>query len=401
MIDFSLSPEDIKAIENAHKDAVENIRPISRYYDEHEHEDPAELNKRRWERRFRGGGAMPGPGLAGPVGLLVSEEGSWGDVGLGMCSPGSGLGGAAIMASGTPEQIKKFLKIYEDGPPRWGAMAMTEPGAGSDTSAISTTAKRDGDYWVLNGEKIFVTNGKRAIESEGLIVVWATVDKSAGRAGMKAFVVDACNSGVKLTKVEDKMGLHASDTCAIILEDCRIPYENILGSPEVRQTDSKDAAGFRRAMATFDSSRPGVAMQAVGIARASLDLLKEVLEKEGVKIRYGLPRNKLTSLERDVMEMESNIKAARMLALRAAWLASQKQSNNMEASMCKAKEGKVVTWVTQKCVEIMGPLGYSRNMMLEKWMRDGKINDIFEGTGQINTLIVARRLLGFSSKQLK
>jgi len=401
MIDFSLSPEDIKAIENAHKDAVENIRPISRYYDEHEHEDPAELNKRRWERRFRGGGAMPGPGLAGPVGLLVSEEGSWGDVGLGMCSPGSGLGGAAIMASGTPEQIKKFLKIYEDGPPRWGAMAMTEPGAGSDTSAISTTAKRDGDFWILNGEKIFVTNGKRAIDSDGLIVVWATVDKSAGRAGMKAFVVDARNPGVKLTKIEDKMGLHASDTCAIILEDCRIPYENILGSPEVRQTDSKDAAGFRRAMATFDSSRPGVAMQAVGIARASLDLLMEVLEKEGIKIRYGLPRNKLTSLERDVMEMESNIKAARMLALRAAWLAGQKQSNNMEASMCKAKAGKVVTWVTQKAVEIMGPLGYSRNMMLEKWMRDGKINDIFEGTGQINTLIVARRLLGFSSKQLK
>jgi len=142
-------------------------------------------------------------------------------------------------------------------------------------------------------------------------------------------------------------------------------------------------------------------MQAVGIARASLDLLMEVLEKEGIKIRYGLPRNKLTSLERDVMEMESNIKAARMLALRAAWLAGQKQSNNMEASMCKAKAGKVVTWVTQKAVEIMGPLGYSRNMMLEKWMRDGKINDIFEGTGQINTLIVARRLLGFSSKQLK
>jgi acyl-CoA dehydrogenase len=305
------------------------------------------------------------------------------------------------MASGTPEQIKKFLKIYEDGPPRWGAMAMTEPGAGSDTSAISTTATRDGDFWVLNGEKIFVTNGKRAMESGGLIVVWATVDKSAGRAGMKPFVVEAGTPGMRLEKVENKMGLHASDTCTIVFEDCRIPYENLLGSPEVRQMDAKDAAGFRRAMATFDSSRPGVAMQAVGIARASLDLLKEYLDKEGIKIRYGCPRNMLTSLERDVMEMEVNIKAARMLALRAAWLASQKQPNNMEASMCKAKAGKVVTWVTQKCVEIMGPLGYSRKIMLEKWMRDGKINDIFEGTGQINTLIVARRLLGFSSKQLK
>ena len=406
MIDFSLSPEEIKAIEAAHKEALEHIRPISQYYDEHEHEDPVELHKWRWGRRNRAGGGMPGggmpgPGMAGPASLLVSEEGSWGDVGLGMCSPGAGLGGAALMSSGTPEQIKKFMKIYESETPVWGAMAMTEPGAGSDTSAIATTATRDGDFWVLNGEKIFVTSGKRTMESGGIIVVWATVDKSAGRAGMKSFVVEAGTPGMRLEKVEDKMGLHASDTCTVVFEDCRIPYENILGSPEVRQTDSKDSAGFRRAMATFDSSRPGVAMQAVGIARASLDLLMEVLEKEGIKIRYGLPRNKLTSLERDVMEMESSIKAARMLALRAVWLAGQKQSNNMEASMCKAKAGKVVTWVTQKAVEIMGPLGYSRKIMLEKWMRDGKINDIFEGTGQINTLIVARRLLGFSSKQLK
>ncbi len=399
MIDFSLTEADIAAINSAHKEAVERIRPISQYYDEHEHEDPVELNKWRWERRKAAGSTVMG--LAGPVGLLVSEEGSWGDVGLGMCSPGSGLGGAAIMASGTPEQIKHFLKRYEDGPPRWGAMAMTEPGAGSDTSAISTTAVRDGDHWVLNGEKIFVTNGKRAMESGGLIVVWATVDKSAGRAGMKPFVVEAGTPGMKLEKVENKMGLHASDTCTIVFEDCRISKENILGSAEVQKIDAASSAGFRRAMATFDSSRPGVAMQAVGIARASLDFLKEVLEKEGIKIRYGTPRNKLTSLERDVMEMEAGIKAARMLALRAAWLASQKQPNNMEASMCKAKAGRVVTYVTQKCVEIMGPLGYSRKNMLEKWMRDGKINDIFEGTGQINTLIVARRLLGFSSKQLK
>jgi acyl-CoA dehydrogenase len=401
MIDFSLSEEEKKAIATAHKEAAERIRPISRYYDEHEHEDPVELNKWRWERRPRGG-AMRGMGMAGPAGLLVSEEGSWGDVGLGMCSPGTGLGGAAIMSSGTPEQIKKFLKRYEEeGPPKWGAMAMTEPGAGSDTSAIATTATRDGDHWVLNGEKIFVTSGKRAMESGGLIVVWATVDKSAGRAGMKSFVVEAGTPGMKLEKVEDKMGLHASDTCTIVLEDCRIPYENILGSAEVQKMDSTSSAGFRKAMATFDSSRPGVAMQAVGIARAALDLTKEILDKEGVNIRYGTPRVKLTNLEREIMDMESNIKAARMLALRAAWLAQQKQSNNMEASMCKAKAGMVVTKVTQKCVEILGPLGYTRKNMAEKFMRDGKINDIFEGTGQINTLIVARRLLGFSSKQLK
>jgi len=401
MIDFSLTPEEEAAVKAAHKEAEEHVRPISRYYDEHEHEDPKELHMRRWERRRRTGAGLPAIGAAGPGGILVSEESSWGDVGLMMCSPGPGLGGAAIMASGTREQVAKFLKRYEEDPPKWGAMAMTEPGAGSDTSAISTTAVRDGDHWVLNGEKIFVSSAKRAMESGGLIVVWATVDKSAGRAGMKAFVVEAGTPGLKLEKVENKMGLRASDTCSIVLEDCRIPYENILGDPEVRKIDPADSAGFRRAMATFDSSRPGVAAQAVGIARASLDFVKEILDKEGVKIRYGLPRNKLTSIERDIMDMEANYKAARMLTLRAVWLASQKQPNNMEASMAKAKAGQVVTRITQKCVEIMGPLGYSRKNLLEKWMRDGKINDIFEGTGQINTLIVARRLLGFSSRQLK
>jgi len=401
MIDFSLTPEQEEAVKAAHKEAAEFVRPLSRYYDEHEHEDPAELHKRRWERRRRAGMGMPGAGPAGPAAILVSEESSWGDVGLMMCSPGPGLGGAAIMASGTREQVAKFLKRYEEDPPKWGAMAMTEAGAGSDTSAIATTAVRDGDHWVLNGEKIFVTSAKRAMESGGLIVVWATVDKSAGRAGMKAFVVEAGTPGLKLEKVEDKMGLRASDTCTIVLEDCRIPYENILGDPEVRKIDPNDSAGFRRAMATFDSSRPGVAAQAVGIARAALDFVKESLEQEGIKVRYGLPRNKLTSIERDIMDMEANLKAARMLILRAVWLASQKQSNNMEASMAKAKAGQVVTKVTQKCVELMGPLGYSRKSLLEKFMRDGKINDIFEGTGQINTLIVARRILGFSSRQLK
>jgi acyl-CoA dehydrogenase len=403
MIDFSLTPEEEAAVKAAHKESVDVLRPLSHYYDEHEHEDPADLQKRRWARRARSGTGVPGMrgGLAGPASILVGEEGSWGDAGLGMCSPGPGLGGAAIMASGTPEQVKRFLQRYEDGEPKWGAMAMTEPGAGSDTSAIATTAVRDGDSWVLNGEKIFVTSGKRAMESGGLIVVWATVDRSAGRAGMKPFVVEAGTPGLKLEKVENKMGLRASDTCTIVLEDCRIPYENLLGSAEVRRTDSKDSAGFRRAMATFDNSRPGVAAQGIGIARASLDFVKEALEKEGVKIRYGLPRNKLTSLERDIMEMESSIKAARMLTLRAVWLSSQKLPNNMEASMAKARAGQTVTRVTQKCIELLGPLGYSRKNLLEKWMRDGKINDIFEGTGQINTLIVARRLLGFSSSQLK
>jgi acyl-CoA dehydrogenase len=398
MIDFSLSPEEEAAVKSAHKEAEEVVRPISRYYDEHEHESPTDFINRLWERRDEMGG-MLGMGIAS---ALRVEEMCWGDAGLMLTNPGSSLGGAAIMASGTPEQMMRFLPRFNEGEPKWGAMAMTEPGCGSDTSAITTTAVRDGDFWVLNGEKIFVTGGKRAIdESKGLVVVWATVDKSAGRAGMKPFVVEAGTPGVRVEKMEKKLGIRASDTATIILDNCRIPYENILGNPEVRRIDRGDTAGFKRAMATFDATRPIIAAMALGVGRAALDFVRDTLEQEGVKIRYGLPRHKLTSVERDIMDMEANYKAAKMLMLRAVWMMSQGQPNNLEASMAKAKAGLAVTRITQKAVELMGPLGYSRKLLLEKWMRDAKINDIFEGTGQINMLVVARRILGFSSAQLK
>ena len=397
MIDFELTPEDEASIQAAHKQAEEMLRPIARYYDENEHESPQELITRMWET----------PGAAGMLGLgigaaLSIEETCWGDAGLMLCNPGSGLGGAAILMSGTQEQQQRFLKKFSEGKPKWGAMAMTEPGCGSDTAAISTTAVQDGDYWVLNGEKIFVTAGKRAVdESDGLVVVWATLDKSAGRAGMKPFVVEAGTPGMRVEKVENKLGIRASDTATIIFDNCRIPYENILGSPEVRQLDKTQTAGFKRAMATFDATRPIIAAMALGVGRASLDFVKETLEGEGIEINYNTPRHKLTAVERDIMDMEANYKAAKMLMLRAVWMMSQLQPNSLQASMAKAKAGLVVTKITQKAIELMGPLGYSRKYLLEKWMRDAKINDIFEGTGQINMLVAARRILDYSRDQLK
>ena len=201
--------------------------------------------------------------------------------------------------------------------------------------------------------------------------------------------------------MEKKLGIKASDTVTIVFDNCRIPFENILGNPEVRKIDKAGTAGFKRAMATFDVTRPLIAAQALGVGRAALDLVKETLEKEGIKIRYGLHRQKLTALERDIMDMEANYKAAKLLMLRAFSLMGQMLPNSLEASMAKAKAGLAVTRITQKAVEIMGPLGYSRKCLLEKWMRDGKINDIFEGTGQINMLVVARRVLDFSRDQLK
>ena len=396
MIDFELTPEEQAIIDKAHEDSLRLYRPIARYYDEHEHESPDEFIDTMWAKRGEGG--LFGLGVTA---ALRIEETCWGDAGLMLVSPGPGLGGAAVMATGTPEQRDRFLTRFNEGNPKWGAMAMTEPGCGSDTSAIQTTAVRDGDEWVLNGEKIFVTWGKRVIEQDGIVTVWATVDRSAGRAGMKSFVVESGTPGMKLEKVEHKLGIRASDTTTVIFEDCRIPFENILGSPEVRKIDKTKTEGFKKAMATFDATRPIVAAMALGVGRAALDFVKETLENEGIEIRYGLPRNKLTSLERDVMEMEAHYKAAKMLMMRAVWMMSQLLPNSIESSMAKAKAGLSVTKITQKAVELLGPLGYSRKYLVEKWMRDGKINDIFEGTGQINMLVVARRVLDYSRDQLK
>jgi len=398
MIDFEPTPEQQEEVKAAHAFARDLFRPVSRHYDEHEHDSPDELIDKMWAERSKGTLAL---GLDVASALRI-EELCWGDAGLFMCSPGPGLGGAAVFASGTKEQMERFLGGFNEGGPKWGAMAMTESGCGSDTSAITTTAVRDGDHWVLNGEKIFVTWGKRAAENkDGLVVVWATVDKSAGRAGMKSFVVPAGTPGMRVEKLEKKLGIRASDTATIVFDDCRIPFENILGSPEVKKTDKTQTKGFKGAMATFDATRPIVGAMALGVGRAALDFVREALEKEGVKIRYGVRKHKLTALERDLMEMEANYKAARLLTLRALWMMSQLLPNNLESSMAKAKAGLAVTRITQKAVEIMGPLGYSQKFLLEKWMRDAKINDIFEGTGQINMLIVARRVLDYSRDQLK
>jgi acyl-CoA dehydrogenase len=201
-----------------------------------------------------------------------------------------------------------------------------------------------------------------------------------------------------VTKLEHKMGIRASDTCSIVLQDARVPFENILGSPEVK---AKTTRGFKGAMATFDATRPLVAATGIGIARATLELLKEMLAQDGVTVRYGLPRQKLTSIERDIIDMEVMLRSAWLLTIKAVWMADNRKPNPLEASMSKVRAGDVVTKITQKAVEIMGPIGYSRDCLLEKWFRDAKITDIYEGTGQINRLIVARNILGYSGRELR
>ena len=406
MIDFELSEatESVKAMVHAAAEAL--MRPVCREYDENEHAIPWDFVRFMWDstqdsdtnlaaREPRKNGARLSERH---VQLAVSiEELSWGDAGMYLAMAGPGLGGAAVAAAGTTEQKLRFLSRFRSGKPKWAAMAITEPGCGSDTSAIQATAVRDGDQWVLNGTKIFCTAGHKALMgSEGFVVVWATVDKAAGRAGIKAFIVEHGTPGIMVAKLEHKLGIRASDTAMLVLEDCRVPLDNILGSPEVPKTSE----GFKGVMATFDATRPAVAASAIGIGRAAVDFVRKALENGGTTIRYGVSAARLTAVERDFMEMESLLQAARLLTWRAAWMMDRGMRNNLEASMCKAKAGQAVTQVTQKAVEILGPLGYSRALLLEKWMRDAKINDIFEGTQQVNMLIVSRRILGYSSREL-
>lgn len=410
MIDFEFEPNVLSQTRMYHAVAEQMMRPISHEFDENEHEKPWDFWRAMWSAsRNLGPGARDdkrakkdasGTDSARTRNLytvLATEELCWGDVGLFLSIPNPGLGGAAVAAAGTPEQKERFLSRFREGEPKWGAMAITEPGCGSDSAAITTTAVRDGDDYVINGTKIFCTAGRMATEeSEGFVVVWATVDKSAGRAGIKPFVVDHHTPGMTVTRVEDKLGIRVSDTAMIVFDNCRVPAANLLGSPEVK----RGGGGFRDVMATFDATRPIVAAMAIGVGRAALDFVRDFLKENRVPIRYGISRNRLSAIERDFLEMEVNLKAARLLAWRAAWMLDKGMRNSLEASMAKAKAGRAVTQITQKAVEMLGPLGYSRKYLLEKWMRDAKINDIFEGTQQINLLIVARRILDYSSRDL-
>lgn len=421
MISFE-TPSSIVNTKNALQMVAENMmRPVSRHFDEHEHEIPWDyIHFMHMAMQSMGGlslGQSDEPSGAADEAApkrkrnpsqfqtlaFIIETLSWGDVGMYLCTPGGGLGAAAIEATGSPEQKKRFLARFRQKTPAFGAMAMTEPHAGSDTSAIRTRAvlDRKTDEWVLNGEKIFVTAGKKSlVDTPGLVVVWATIDPSAGRAGMRPFVVEAGTPGIQVTKLEHKMGIRVSDTASLVLQDCRIPYENILGSPEVvRRQDTE--AGFKGAMKTFDATRPLVAASAIGVARATVELLQQMLREQGVEIRYGLPRQKLTALERELIDMEVMLHSAWLLTIKAAWMADNEKPNPLEASMSKLKAGEIVNRITQKAVELTGPLGYSRDYLLEKWFRDAKISDIYEGTGQINRLIVARQILGYSSKELR
>ncbi|WP_237572599.1 acyl-CoA dehydrogenase family protein [Mycolicibacterium lacusdiani] len=395
-------PKKLQAvIDMAHEGAAEMLRPISRKYDLSEHAYPVELDT--LADLFEGiteantisfAGTDAFRGVDGPKenvnganmsALVNALEISWGDVALLLSVPFQGLGNAALSGVATDEQLERLGKV-------WAAMAITEPSFGSDSAAVSTTATLDGDEYVINGEKIYVTAGARASH----IVVWATLDKSKGRAAIKSFIVPRDHPGVSVERLEHKLGIKASDTAAIRFDNARIPKENLLGNPDI-QVDK----GFAGVMETFDNTRPIVAAMAVGVARASLEELRKILTEAGVEISYDKPAHAQNAAAAEFLRMEAEWESGYLLTLRSAWQADNKIPNSKEASMGKAKAARVASDVTLKTVELAGTTGYSEELLLEKWARDSKILDIFEGTQQIQQLVVARRLLGLSSSELK
>lgn len=396
-------PKKLRAvIEKGHQGAAEILRPISRKYDEKEHAYPVELDtvatlfegiseaktiSFAGAEAFRDGddglkGNINGGNMSAVLNII---EVSWGDVALVLSIPFQGLGNAAISGVATDEQLERLGKV-------WAAMAITEPGFGSDSAAVSTTAKLDGDEYVINGEKIYVTAGSRATH----IVVWASLDKSKGRAAIKSFIVPREHPGVTIERLEHKLGIKASDTAAIRFDNVRIPRENLLGSPDINVEK-----GFAGVMETFDNTRPVVAGMAVGVARAALEELRKILTGAGIEISYDKPAHAQSAAAAEFLRMEADWESGYLLTLRSAWQADNRIPNSKEASMGKAKAARVASDITLKTVELAGTTGYSEQALLEKWARDSKILDIFEGTQQIQQLVVARRLLGLSSAELK
>ncbi len=419
-INLEIPQKFTQLVSQSHQVATEVFRPISRKYDRAEHAYPKELDmlaavidgmNESGALGGAGAGGVGGGTGAGGVGdgpsgngasaatesgnrngsnmasLLGLIELCWGDVGLLLTMPRQGLGQAAIGAVADEQQLKRFGG-------KWAAMAITEPEAGSDSAAIRTTARYDADTgeYVLNGEKIFVTSGDRA----ELIVVWATLDRDRGRSAIKSFVVERDNPGLKLDRLEHKLGIRASDTANFVLHDCRVPKENLLGSPEI-----ETGRGFAGVMQTFDNTRPLVAGMAVGVARACLDRTRELLVQAGLEIDYDAPPHTQAAAVSEFIAMESDWEAARLLTLQAAWMADNRKPNSLHASMAKAKAGRTGTDIALRCVALAGAIGYGEGELLEKWARDVKILDIFEGTQQIQLLVVSRLLLQKTSAELK
>ena len=402
MIDLEMTDAQQNVREMLHWFAKNEMRPIALEADR-TGEIPLAFFKKTMEMGLAGGGVddteagekaeggKKGEKQTNRIAVIASEELAWGDPALILTFPGPGLGGPPVRFTGTKDQQERAFRIFREDKenPHWGAYALTEPGAGSDVAGISTTCRKDGDHYVLNGRKCFITNGARADWN----VVFATTDKSQGRAAHRAFLVFKDAPGFSVGKIEDKLGLRASETAELVLEDCRVHKDDLLGGEDRYTSASKE--GFRTAMKTFDNTRPLVAAMAVGIARAAFEIARDWV-KENYDLKRPIPRYHLMADK--LANMEREINAARLLCWKASWMGDLDIPNSREASVSKSYSAEVGQRVTAQAMEIMGHQGTYHHQMVEKLFRDVKVFDIFEGTGQIQRIVISRRILqGFSN----
>jgi acyl-CoA dehydrogenase len=388
-LDFTLTPEqeEIKAL--AHEFAEKEIRPVAAHYDETE-EFPWPVLKKAHEVGLTPVASMPevygGGGLDMISNMLIAEELHWGCAGIAVAITGTGLAAAAVLAMGNEAQKKKWIgEFCSAKSPVVGAMGLTEPGTGSDAMAITTTAKKvDGGY-LINGTKQFITNGGIA----DLHVIFANTDPGSGAAGIAGFVVEKGNKGLTMGRKEKKLGVRASHTAQVILQDCFVPTGNRLGG---EPGDPDAGPGALGALQMLEYSRPSVAAGSIGIARAAYEYALDYAQQ---RVAFGKPIIKHEGIGFKLAEMAINIDAARLLTWRAGWMAQ----NNMlftraEGSMAKAFSADMAMQVTVEAVQVLGGNGYIREYPVEKWMRDAKIYQIWEGTSEIQRLVISRAISG-------
>ncbi len=398
MAEFSLSLNDdqVTLRDWIHEFAEKVIRPAGEEWDEREEtpwpilEEAAKAGIYSWE--FLAQVSADPTGLSMPI---VNEELFWGDAGIGLSIMGTGLAVSAISGQGTPEQVMTWVpECYgTPGDLRLGAFCVTESNAGSDVSSLRTRAVREGDDWIINGTKVFITNGGIA----NVHVVVASVDAAMGARGHASFIIPPGTPGLTMGKKERKHGIRASHTAEVVFDDVRVPSSCVLGGIErlddrLARARSGQRTGKQAAMSTFEATRPVVAAQAIGIARAAFEFALDYA-KERQQFHKAIIENQ--SIAFTLADMRTDIDAARLLVWRAAWMAANKVPfTAAEGSMSKLKAGETAVRVTERAVQILGGYGFIRDFPVERWVRDAKIYTIFEGTSEIQRLVIARALSG-------
>jgi alkylation response protein AidB-like acyl-CoA dehydrogenase len=393
-VDFQLTEDQLTTQKWIHEFAEREIRPVAAEYDRTE-EFPWPVIRKAAEiglysvEFYMENVAGDQTGLMLPVAM---EETCWGCAGISLGIWGAGLPLSTLAYSGTPEQLATWApRIFGTAErPALGALCVTESGAGSDVSALRTTARRDGDAWVLNGQKVFITNGGIA----DVHVVVATVDPALGHRGQAAFIVGPGDPGLRQGKKEEKLGIRASHTAEVLLEDCRIPLENVVGGMDrleqkLERARTGQASGQSAALKSFEVTRPSVAAQAVGIARAAFEYSRDYAKQ---RTQFGRPIIENQGIAFKLADMALEIDAARLLTHRAAWLGRNGTFDHAEGSMSKLKAGETAVWVTEQAVQILGGYGYIKDFPVEKWYRDAKIYTIFEGTSEVQRMVISRSL---------